>query len=410
MLAAGLAVVASAECPAHAQSVPSTTSIAASQEGGPSFEQVLALVRAEAAARGVSAALLDRVLTGLTPDPEVPLLLNRQPEHERTVGAYVGALVSPQRIENGRSRLAELGQSTAALETLHGVDRHVLVAIWGVETSYGTSQGERQVIRSLATLAQADPRRPQFWRFELVAALRILQNGDIAPEAMTGSWAGAMGHTQFMPTTYLQHAVDFDRDGKRDIWRNVGDALASAANYLKASGWVSGQPWGIEVELPHGFDYGLSAPGRAKRASEWQALGVRRPAGTAWPATSGDLALILPAGAKGPAFLVGPNYRAILRYNASQAYALSIGLLADSLTSGQPPATRWPEGDKALSRSEREELQRLLAGLGHDVGGVDGIVGGQSRAAIRAFQRTQSMPEDGHPSTELLERLRTVKN
>ena len=374
------------------------------------FAQVLAQVRAEAVAKGVSQALLDKVLAGVLPDPDVPALLNRQPEHERTVGHYVTGLVSQARIDNGRARLAELAEMPAALETLHGVDRHVVVAIWGVETSYGIGQGERSVIRSLATLAAVDPRRPQFWRAELVAALRILQNGDISPERMTGSWAGAMGHTQFMPTTYLQHAVDFDRDGKRDIWGNVGDALASAAGYLRASGWVSGQPWGFEVELPAGFDYAHSAPGRAKRAADWQVLGVSRLAGLPWPATSGDLALILPAGAKGPAFLVGPNFRAILRYNASQSYALSIGLLADALASGQPPAVRWPDGDKALSRTEREELQTLLSRLGHDIGGVDGIIGGQTRAAIRAVQRAHGLAEDGHPSAELLGRLRAAQN
>jgi membrane-bound lytic murein transglycosylase B len=223
---------------------------------------------------------------------------------------------------------------------------------------------------------------------------------------MLGSWAGAMGHTQFMPTTYLAHAVDLDGDGKRDIWGNVGDALASTANYLKVSGWLAAAPWGFEVALPAGFDYGLSAPGRAKRLAEWQALGLSRPAGEAWPATTAELQLMLPAGARGPAFLTSASLRALLRYNASLAYALAVGLLADRLAGKPGVAASWPTGERALSRAEREELQSILTGLGHDTGGVDGIIGSGTRHAIRAYQRARALPEDGFPSSELLLRLR----
>lgn len=375
-----------------------------------SFEEFLKRARAEAVAKGIRPELADRVLAGVTPDDQVIDLLNRQPEHDRTVGQYVRLLVTPERIETGRARIAENGPLLEKIQARYGVDRHVLVAIWGIETRFGVSPGDRNVVRSLATLAYGDQRRGGFWQAELVGALRILQNGDVAAEQMTGSWAGAMGHTQFMPTTYLKHAVDADGDGKRDIWGNLGDALASTANYLRSSGWQSATPWGFQVSLPAGFDYGHSAPNRAKTVAEWMALGVQTESGSGWPASAGEWSLLLPVGAAGPAFLVSASYRAILRYNASTAYALAVGLLAESLASGLSPLIRWPENDLALSRAEREELQQLLAGLGHDAGAPDGIIGSQTRTAIRGWQRSQSLPEDGHPSPELLVRLRAARN
>jgi membrane-bound lytic murein transglycosylase B len=370
------------------------------------FADFLPLLHAELVSRGVPVALSQQALTGLSPDLDVVNLLHRQPEHDRTTGQYVSMLVSLERIGVGRQRMAEQAATLATIEARFGVDRHVVAAVWGVETTYGEGKGDRPVVRSLATLAFADSRRPQFWREELAAALKIVQAGDIPLEALNGSWAGAMGHTQFMPTTYLRHAADFDGDGKRDIWRSAGDALASTANYLKASGWTKGQPWGFQVILPSGFDFGHSAPGRSKRAADWQALGVSTPAGEPWPATSTELSLLLPSGASGPAFLVTTNFRSILRYNASTSYALSIGLLANALESGEAPKVTWPQSDRALTRAEREELQRLLTGAGHDTGAPDGIIGSQTRAAIRNWQRSQSLPQDGHPSEGVLVRLR----
>jgi membrane-bound lytic murein transglycosylase B len=253
----------------------------------------------------------------------------------------------------------------------------------------------------------ADARRAPFWKRELIAALRLLQDGAVAPERFVGSWAGAAGHTQFIPSTFAAHAVDFDRDGRRDLWGSVADALASAANYLRTSGWVAGVPWGFEVALPPRFDYTWSAPGRARPYAAWLAAGVR-PARSTEAATDRvqPLQLLLPAGARGPAFLVTQNFRALLRYNQSTSYALAAGHLADRIGGGPPLVTPWPADDKPLSRAEREELQSLLSAWGHDTGGHDGIIGERTRAAIRTTQRTLNLIEDGYPSLELLDRLR----
>lgn len=363
-------------------------------------------VRADALANGVSAATFDRATSGLEADPEILLRAASQPEFVKPVWDYMSGLVSETRIAAGLERLAEHGELLAAIERAYGVDRHIVLAIWGVESNFGTSAGDRYVVRSLATLAAGDERRRRYWRSEFLAALRILEKGDVAPERMTGSWAGAMGHTQFMPTTYQAYAVDFDRDGRRDIWDSMIDGLASTANYLKASGWRLEDPWGFEVVLPNGFDYGLSAPGRGKPASYWRKLGVTRPGGIAVRDTVSPLQLIMPAGASGPAFLVTGNFRAILRYNPAEAYALAVGHLADRIAGGEPVMSTWPSSDRPLARREREELQKRLAEHGLDTGAPDGIIGRQSREAIRAFQRTRGLPQDGYPSLQLLELLR----
>jgi len=365
-------------------------------------------VRAEALAAGVSAKTFEQATRGLEADPQVLTLAASQPEFVKPIWDYVAGLVSETRIAAGRERLAEQGRTLAAIERTYGVDRHVVLAIWGVESNFGTSAGTRGVMRSLATLAAGDERRPRFWRAEFIAALRILEQGDITPERMTGSWAGAMGHTQFMPTTYHAHAVDFDKDGRRNIWDSAADGLASTANYLKASGWRAEDPWGFEVVLPKGFDFGLSAPGRAQPASFWRKAGVRRPGGITVRETTSPLQLILPAGAQGPAFLVTGNFRAILRYNPAEAYALAVGHLADRIAGGEPVMAAWPQTDRPLARAEREELQKRLLQHGLDTGAPDGIIGSQSRAAIRAFQRTRGLPEDGYPSLQLLERVRSA--
>lgn len=398
---AGLAVVtATLAAPATGETSQSQLPTAAA------LEPFLSEVRSEALAAGVSAATFDRATRGLEADPQVLDLSARQPEFVKPVWEYMDGLVSEARIAAGRERLAEHGQTLAAIERAYGVDRHVVLAIWGVESNFGTAAGERNVIRSLATLAAGDARRPRFWRAELVAALRILEQGDVAVERMTGSWAGAMGHTQFMPTAYHARAVDFDRDGRRDIWGSIPDSLASTANYLKASGWRMGDPWGFEVILPPGFDHALSGPGRAQPAAVWRRLGVVRPGGVAVRETASPLQLILPAGAHGPAFLVTGNFRAILRYNSAVTYALAVGHLADRIAGGEPVMAAWPVSDRPLARAEREELQTRLRQQGLDTGSPDGIIGSQSRAAIRAFQRIRGLPQDGHPSQQLLEVLR----
>jgi membrane-bound lytic murein transglycosylase B len=261
-------------------------------------------------------------------------------------------------------------------------------------------------VRSLATLAIGDARRPHYWRGELLTILAILQKGDVTADRVTGSWAGAMGHTQFMPASYAAHAVDFDGDGRRDIWTSVADALASTASFLKAAGWKAGEPWGYEAVAPAGFDFAHSAPNAARPILDWMTLGIAPPAGRKFSPTSGPMQLMLPAGATGPAFLVGRNFRAILRYNNSASYALAVGHLADRIAGAPALAAAWPSAERALDRTERQELQQLLLAQGLEPGGVDGMIGGQTKAAIRAFQIKQGLPADGHAGAGLLERLR----
>jgi len=363
-------------------------------------------VRGEAASLGLSERTLSGAFAAVAPDAEVLEAIATQPEHAMTAGEYVALLVSDERIATGRERLATHADDLARIEAQYGVGRHVLVAIWGIESNYGAAMGTRSVIRSLATLATEDTRRPQFWRAELIAALKIIEAGDITAERMTGSWAGAMGHTQFMPSSYLAHAVDFDRDGRRDIWGTPADALASAGNYLKASGWVAGQSAFHEIVLPAGFDFAHSDPARPRQPwGAWLGLGVR-PAAEPQPGGETRLRLILPAGATGPALLASVNFAAILRYNNAVPYALAVSLLAERLAGRGGLVTPWPAGERALIRAEREELQRRLAARAHDTGGIDGVIGVATRAAIRHYQKASGLPEDGHPSHGLLERLR----
>jgi membrane-bound lytic murein transglycosylase B len=355
---------------------------------------------------GIARTTFDAALAGVTVDTEIAGLNAAQPEFAKTAGDYVGLLVSEKRIAGGREKLGALNDLLAALEAKHGVERQILVAIWGIESSFGTATGQRPVIRSLATLAMTDARRADFWRSELLAALSILERRDITPELMLGSWAGAMGHTQFMPSTFQRFAVDFDGDGRRDLWTTPMDALASAGNYLKASGWTTGMPWGFEVWLPKGFDFGASGPEVTRAMAQWQALGVNPARPQTLPANLGALQLILPAGAHGPAFLVTTNFKVILRYNRAVPYALAVGHLSDRLVGRDELVQPWPVDDKALSKTEREELQTLLQRSGFDVGAIDGVVGTQTRTAVRAFQRARGLVEDGHPGSALVERLR----
>ena len=363
-------------------------------------------MRSQASGLGIAASVIDRAFAEPEPDPEVIELLANQPENVKTAGEYVGALVSDARIEAGRQKLAELAPLLTAIEASFGVDRHILLAIWGIESNFGSAMGSHAVVRSLATLAAFDARRADFWRTELLAVLRIMQSGEVDAGNLVGSWAGAMGHTQFMPSTYAAHAVDFDHDGRRDIWSSVPDALASTASYLRASGWSAGATWGFEVRLPQGFDYGLAAPGIAMTWAEWQALGVVEAQSRGLPGATPDLQLFLPAGMQGPAWLTTGNFQAILRYNNSTSYALAVGHLADRIAGAAPIAASWPADERGLTQAERRELQRRLTDLGFDAGVADGIIGNGSRAAIRLFQKVRGLPQDGHADLALLQRLR----
>ena len=367
-----------------------------------------------AASLGLSAKTVTAAFAGVIADPEVIELSRRQPEYSIAPWDYLAKLVSEQRIADGRAKLVAERQTLLDVEATFGVDRHVVATIWGIESNFGTAMGERRIVRSLATLAAVDERRGAFWRGELIAALRMVERGDAVAERMTGSWAGAMGHTQFIPSTYLAHAIDFDGDGRRDPWA-VADALASTAKYLKSSGWVGDRPCAFEVVLSPTFDHGLAAPGTERTLAGWMALGVK-PAGAdgagspeeAWRRMPGTALsrVLLPAGARGPAFLVTQNFGAVLRYNQSVAYALAVCHFADRLSGGGAVLAAWPVDDPPLVRADREELQRLLAGLGHDIGGVDGLIGRQTQAAIRAYQKAAGIAADGYASQRLLERLR----
>ena len=358
-----------------------------------------------AARRGVTRETFEGYTAGLTPDLRLMDLLDAQPEFTKSTWDYLDALVSDERIARGREILAQHAPTFAAVERTYGVDRHVIAAIWGVESKYSTMGGDRSVIRSTATLACVGRRR-DFFREEFLSALEILQRGDLKPERLIGSWAGAFGPTQFMPTTFKRYAVDFDGDGRRDVVDSVPDMIASTANNLKTDGWASGEGWGYEVVLPPNFDFLLADRSRQMTLRQWQALGVARAGGQAFPRPSDRAYLLVPAGARGPAFLMLQNFRVIMKYNPAEAYALAIGHLSDRLRGGGPLLQAWPREERPLTVAERYELQQLLGQRGFDIGEPDGRIGPRTRIAIRNFQVTTGQIPDGFPSSHVLDRLR----
>jgi lytic murein transglycosylase len=361
--------------------------------------------RPRALAAGIDAATLDATLPGLTYLPAVIDRDRRQEEFTKPIWDYLDIAVSDDRIARGRKAMAARAATLQAIETRFGVDAAVVSAIWGLESAYGGYRGDTPTLSALATLAH-EGRRAAFFETELIAALRILQAGQATPDALRGSWAGAMGHTQFMPSSYLALAVDFDGDGRRDIWGDdPTDALASAAAYLAHHGWQKGQPWGLEVRLPRDFDYRQSGERVVKSPAAWAALGVAPAAGGALP-DHGPAVLRLPAGHRGPAFLTFANFRVIERYNPADAYVIAIGHLADRLHGGPPFAAPWPRDDRSLSAEERRELQRRLTAAGFDTQGIDGRIGPNTLAAIQSFQSARGLVPDGYASGALLDRLR----
>lgn len=393
--------------PAPAVQAPAPQPMAAEDQ---TFGQWREQFRQQAVAAGISQSLFDQAFSGVVPDPGIVRADSSQPEFTRPVWEYLDGALSTTRISRARRLLDEHAETLAAIEQGYGVDRHVLVAIWGLESNFGSNMGDNYVIRALATLAHQG-RRPDFAHAQLLAALEILERGDISPSGMLGSWAGAMGQTQFIPTTYNSHAVDFDGDNRRDIWNSSTDALASAANYLRVSNWQTGKTWGSEVSLGEDFDYALADTSIRKPLTEWAALGVRNVQGGALQLGDGDqpASLLLPAGHRGPAFLVTDNFRSILRYNNSTSYALAIGLLSERMQGRGEIRAAWPTEDEPLSRTERLELQQLLQAVGFDPGGVDGIIGANTRQALRHFQIALGLPADGYPSKPLLEKLRSYQ-
>jgi lytic murein transglycosylase len=370
------------------------------------FGGCLANLWPEAARRGVSRALFESQTADLTPDLKIMDLLDAQPEFTKAPWEYLDALVSEARIQKGRAILDQYRATFDAVEKAYGVDRHVIAAIWGIESNYGTAIGDRSVVRSTATLACVG-RRQNYFREEFLSTLEILQRGDVRPEHLKGSWAGAFGPTQFMPTAFKRYAVDFDGDGRRDVVDSIPDVIASTANNLKLDGWAPGQAWGFEVVVPDGFNYLLADRGRQMALPEWERLGLRRANGKPFPRTADRAFLLVPAGVRGPGFLMLQNFRVIMKYNPAEAYALAIGHLADRLRGESTFAQQWPRDERTLSVSERFELQQLLVRRGFDVGGEpDGQIGPKSRVAIMNFQAQTGMIPDGFATASLLDRLR----
>ncbi len=355
---------------------------------------------------GVTRATFDRAFQGFTPDPEVIEAANYQPEYVKPIGEYIDRAVSDKRIETGKQKLVEYQALLGSLETRYGVDRYILVAIWGVESNYGVQPGDKNVIRSLGTLICSGT-KAQFAKPQLVSALKILQHGDISFEAMNGSWAGAMGHTQFIPTTYTSYAVDQDGDGKRDIWGNIPDALASTASYLKVSNWHRGETWGYEVTLPKGFDPKRVSENALRPLGDWQKLGIVRVNGEAYPRLSDKASLFAPEGTKGPTFLLLNNFRSILHYNVAKSYALAVGHLSDRLKGYGPFVHSWPTDETHLSFDQRKEIQQLLIARGLMTGEPDGVIGPATLEAVKTYQRSKSLGVDGFPSLTLLKLLQS---
>ena len=377
--------------------------VAESQSG---FERWISGFRAEALSRGVSARTFDAAFRGAKLNRKVIDRDRSQSEFTKQLWEYLDTAVSDTRIANGREKVNELRRHLAQIEQRYDVDARAFVAIWGLESAYGAYMGTDNIIEALATLAY-EGRREKFAKQQLIEALKIIQRGDITPDRMAGSWAGAMGHTQFIPTSYQAYAQDFDGDGRRDVWNrdDPRDALASTANYLKEFGWQKGQPWGVEIRIPAGFNYAAADLKIKKPVRDWNSLGVRLIDGNPIP-NYDEAAIMLPAGANGPAFAVFRNFFVIKRYNNANSYAMAVGHLGDRIFGGAPIRAEWPRGDRGLLRAERMELQHKLTAKGFSTQGVDGVIGPNTIEAVRRYQRAIGVIPDGYPSLRLLQRLK----
>ena len=372
------------------------------------FESFIQSLWPRVKAAGISRSLFDAAFAGVTdPDPAVLKLASTQPEFTSTTSAYLAKAVTPIRIDTGQQMKSSDAALLSAIEKKYGVDRHILLGIWGMESNFGKDKGSMGVMRSLATLIYAG-RKKQYAREQLIAAFKILKNGNRQPTDFTGSWAAAMGHTQFIPTSYLAYAVDWTGDGKKDIWGSKEDALASTANYLDKAGWKSDRPWGWEVSLPAKFNKALIGRSKWRPVSEWVKLGVTPAGGGKFNAPQADAFVMIPQGIDGPAFLVTRNFLALMAYNFSHSYALAVGHLADRIGGGGPIVGTWPDLNFDLSFAQRVDLQKRLSRLGFETGGSDGRFGARTYEAIIAYQKSVGLPLDGKPSAKLLERLKAA--
>jgi membrane-bound lytic murein transglycosylase B len=359
----------------------------------------------DAQARGVKRAVFEASLSGFQPISKVVDHTKEQPEFTDSVGSYVSKRVSERQIGTGRKMRGEWSKTLGAVSGHYGVQSEVILAIWGMETNFGSFMGGNNTIHALATLTYEGYRK-DFFRNELLTALKIVSDGHITPSQMVGSWAGAMGHTQFMPSSFVAYAVDWNRDGRSDIWNSVPDALASTGNYLDKHGWRAGETWGYEVKLPANFDYARAWSVGKQSLRAWQAMGVTRVGGRQFPRATDEARIYMPAGGSGPVFLLLPNFDVIKRYNNSDSYALAVGHLADRILGGGGFATAWPSGDGGLNKTQRLEVQQLLARRGFDPGTPDGVLGPRTRDAIIAYQSRNGLLADGYASATLLSKLR----
>ncbi|MEI5666357.1 lytic murein transglycosylase [Bosea sp. CCNWLW174] len=378
--------------------------LAAATAARADFDSCVAGLRSAAAAKGVSGATFDRAMAGVTPDMKVIEAMNNQPEFKTPIWDYLGTLVDDEKVAEGRSMMRQHASTLAAAEQRFGVDRHTIAAVWGVESDFGKARGKMPLVQALSTGACLAPRRNAFFKGELIATLQIIQRGDVRPERLFGSWAGAFGHTQFIPSTYLRLAVDGDGDGRRDLVDSIPDALHSTANFMDKAGWVTGATWGYEVRVPGGYS-GPTGRNPKQPVSSWAARGIVKFDGSALTG-SGNAGLLMPAGRNGPAFLVFKNYDAAYSYNGADSYALAISLLSDRLRGRPGVQGEWPTDDLPLSREQRRELQRLLIQRGYNVGEPDGAVGALTRAAIKDIEGKVGMPQTGRPGEKVLRALK----
>lgn len=378
------------------------------QAADPVFTSCVAQLRPAAARAGVSNVTFDTYTAGLVPDMDVITLLDAQPEFKTPIWDYLAGLVDEERVTDGRAGMQRWQAELTRAHGQYGVDPATVVAVWGVESNFGKNLGGRPLLTSLSTLS-CFGRRQAYFRGEFFSTLKIIQDEHITPDRLNGSWAGAFGQTQFMPSTYLRLAVDFDGDGRRDLVDSVPDALASTANFLKRAGWDDRLAWGYEVLLPAGLDTSTAGRRNKRAISSWVAQGVTRADGQPMPKGDTPVALLLPAGRNGPAFLVTRNFDALYSYNAAESYALAIAHLSDRLRGAKPFVQAWPTDDPGLSRVQRREVQTLLIARGFDVGEADGMIGTRTRLALQTVQRQLGLPADGRAGMKTLQALRNSK-
>ena len=404
-ICAVLAAALAAGCGVSANQAADIPAARAARPQPASFEAWRAEFRPIALQAGVSPGVFDAALAGIAPNAEVVRLDGAQAEFTKPLWEYLDGAASADRVAQGRAKRAELAQTLQTIESRFGVDQDVVLAIWGMESNFGRNRGSIPVVQSLATLGY-EGRRRDFAEGQLIDALMILQSGAATRAGMVGSWAGAMGHTQFMPSSYLAYAVDFSGDRRPDIWSDdPRDALASTANYLAQKGWVRGQPWGMEVRLPQGFNFATADQSNRRPVADWRARGVTTIDGRPLP-DYGAAAIIAPAGVTGPAFAVFDNFFVIKTYNNATSYALGVGHLGDRIGGSGPIVAPWPRHERELSRSEKMEMQRRLTAMGYDTQGTDGVIGPDTIQAIRAFQQSRGLTPDGFATATLLAAMR----